>query len=113
MVANSMKTLYILHEQDRFCQMGHLCVATVSRSGFSLGFRTPRVEHMERGDFTISVAEKRIENQAVNFDVFVKSRISVFFVIPAEAGIQEYQGLLDPGFRRGDGLGDFLRVHQF
>jgi hypothetical protein len=50
--------------------------------------------------------------EAVKFDAFVKSRISVFSVIPAEAGIQEYQGLLDPGFRRGDGLGDFLRVRQ-
>ena len=27
-----------------------------------------------------------------------------FSVIPAEAGIQECQELLDPGFRRGDGL---------
>jgi hypothetical protein len=40
-------------------------------------------------------------------DDFVKSRISVFSVIPAEAGIQEYQGLPDPGFRRGDGLATF------
>jgi hypothetical protein len=29
-------------------------------------------------------------------------------VIPAKAGIQEQQALLDPGFRRGDGLDDFL-----
>jgi hypothetical protein len=50
--------------------------------------------------------------ESVNLDAFVKSRISVSSVIPAEAGIQEYQGLLDPGFRRGDGLGDFLRVRQ-
>jgi len=35
-----------------------------------------------------------------------------FPVIPAEAGIQEYQGVLDPGFRRGDDFGDFLRTHQ-
>jgi len=27
-----------------------------------------------------------------------------FSVIPADAGIQEYQEVLDPGFRRGDGL---------
>jgi hypothetical protein len=26
-------------------------------------------------------------------------------VIPAEAGIQVLQGFLDPGFRRGDGIG--------
>jgi hypothetical protein len=38
-----------------------------------------------------------------------------FSVIPAEAGIQYFYGLaefLDPGFRRGDGLKDFLRVRQ-
>jgi hypothetical protein len=38
---------------------------------------------------------------------------SVFFVIPAKAGIQCFQRLmadLDPGFRRGD---DFLRDHQW
>jgi hypothetical protein len=29
-------------------------------------------------------------------------------VIPAKAGIQEKQALLDPGFRRGDGFAGFL-----
>ncbi len=42
----------------------------------------------------------------------VKSQKTPFSVIPAEAGIQEYRGLLDPGFRRGDGMEDFLRTHQ-
>jgi hypothetical protein len=28
----------------------------------------------------------------------------LFFVIPAKAGIQFFQGVLDPGVRRGDGL---------
>jgi len=33
-------------------------------------------------------------------------------VIPAKAGIQSFQALLDPGFRRGDGAGDsiFLKL---
>jgi hypothetical protein len=35
-----------------------------------------------------------------------------FSVIPAKAGIQKKQALLDPGFRRGDGFGRFLRLHQ-
>jgi len=48
----------------------------------------------------------------INVDAFVKSPKIPFSVIPAEAGIQEYQGLLDPGFRRGDGSEDFLRSHQ-
>jgi hypothetical protein len=42
----------------------------------------------------------------------VKSRKTPFSVIPAKAGIQEKQALLDPGFRRGDGFDDFLRKHQ-
>jgi hypothetical protein len=36
----------------------------------------------------------------------------VVFVIPAKAGIQQYKPLLDPGFRRGDGLKDFLLHHH-
>jgi hypothetical protein len=45
-------------------------------------------------------------------DDFVKSRNSVGFVIPAKAGIQLFQGVLDPGFRRGDASKDFLRDYQ-
>jgi hypothetical protein len=45
-------------------------------------------------------------------DGFGKSLKTPFSVIPAKAGIQEIQGLLDPGFRRGDESGDFLRVHH-
>jgi hypothetical protein len=43
----------------------------------------------------------------------VKSQKKLFSVIPAKAGIQEHQRLLDPDVRRGDGLEDFLRGHQF
>jgi len=45
-------------------------------------------------------------------DELVKSRNSIEFVIPAKAGIQLIQDVLDPGFRRGDASRDFLRVHQ-
>jgi hypothetical protein len=45
-------------------------------------------------------------------DGLVKSQKTLFSVIPAEAGIQGYKELLDPGFRRGDGLEDFLRDRQ-
>ena len=34
-------------------------------------------------------------------------------VIPAEAGIQEKAAALAPGFRRGDGLDDFLLSRHF
>jgi hypothetical protein len=46
------------------------------------------------------------------FDELVKSRNSIEFVIPAKAGIQLFQDVLDPGFRRGDAPRDFLRDHQ-
>jgi hypothetical protein len=45
-------------------------------------------------------------------DDLVKSRNSIEFVIPAKAGIQLFQDVLDPGFRRGDASRDFLLVHQ-
>ena len=45
-------------------------------------------------------------------DDLVKSRNSIKFVIPAKAGIQLFQDVLDPGFRRGDASRDFLRDHQ-
>ena len=48
-----------------------------------------------------------------NFDDLVKSRKWSSSVIPAKAGIQCLQSVmnsLDPGFHRGD---DFLRIHQF
>jgi hypothetical protein len=46
------------------------------------------------------------------FDELVKSRNSIEFVIPAKAGIQLFQDILDPGFRRGDAPRDFLRDHH-
>jgi len=46
-------------------------------------------------------------------DSLFKGRKNTSTVIPAQAGIQEDQGVLDPGFRRGDGFGDFLRNRQF
>jgi hypothetical protein len=48
----------------------------------------------------------------MKFDELVKSRNSIEFVIPAKAGIQLFQDVLDPGFRRGDAPRDFLRLHQ-
>ena len=46
------------------------------------------------------------------FDELVKNQKLTFPVIPAKAGIQEQQALLDPGFRRGDDLDAFLRKHH-
>ncbi len=50
--------------------------------------------------------------ESIILDGFVKSHQIPIFVVPAKAGIQEIQVLLVPGFRRGDGLGDFLRVYH-
>jgi hypothetical protein len=47
------------------------------------------------------------------FDGFVKSPKTLFSVIPADAGIQSLQGLLDSRLRGSDGLGDFSRGHRF
>jgi hypothetical protein len=33
-------------------------------------------------------------------------------VTPVKTGVQVFQGVLDPGFRRGDDPKDFLRDHQ-
>jgi hypothetical protein len=47
------------------------------------------------------------------FDDLAKSPNSIGFVIPAKVGIQLFQYVLDPGFRRGDGPKDFLHDYQF
>jgi len=48
----------------------------------------------------------------MKFDALVKSQKPPFSVIPAQAGIQEIQELLDSRLRGSDAYGDFLRVHQ-
>ena len=48
----------------------------------------------------------------IKFDGFVKSLKSSFDVIPAKAGIQCFQIVLDACLRRHDGISDFLRVCQ-
>jgi hypothetical protein len=47
-----------------------------------------------------------------NYDRLVKSRILPFYVIPAEAGIQSFQSVLDSRFHGSDGILDFLRSRQ-
>ena len=47
-----------------------------------------------------------------NFDELVKSQKSSAFVIPANAGIQGNQVVIDPRFRGGDGFRRFLRDYQ-
>jgi len=43
---------------------------------------------------------------------FQKAKRLRFSVIPAKAGTQLFQYVLDFGFRRGDGPRDFLLGHQ-
>jgi hypothetical protein len=52
------------------------------------------------------------EFRMMKFDALVKSQKPPFSVIPAQAGIQEIQELLDSRLRGSDAYGDFLRVHQ-
>jgi hypothetical protein len=49
--------------------------------------------------------------EIIKVDELVKSHKTGFPVIPAKAGIQLFQDVLDPGFRRGDDPRDFLRDH--
>jgi hypothetical protein len=57
---------------------------------------------------------------STNLDELVKNRKPPLSVIPANpgsrsgtgAGIQKYQGLLDPVSQRGDEVGDLLRSRQ-
>jgi hypothetical protein len=79
--------------------------------------KVPKVGKKKKVEYRRQQTEDRMKRQDNNhedtkIDAFVKSPKRPVSVIPAEAGIQEYQGLLDPGFRRGDGLEDFLRTHQ-
>ncbi len=48
-----------------------------------------------------------------NIENLVKSRKMPFSVIPAEAGIQCFQTLLDSRLRGSDEFWDFLRVYQY
>ena len=50
---------------------------------------------------------------SANIDGLVKSLKRSISVIPAKSGIQLFQDVLDPGFRRGDDWRDFLRDHQY
>ncbi|OGP97616.1 MAG: hypothetical protein A2Z51_10305 [Deltaproteobacteria bacterium RBG_19FT_COMBO_52_11] len=73
--------------------------------------KNPKSEY--RNPKQITNAKLQIQKGLVwNIDDLVKSRNPIEFVIPAEAGIQLSQDVLDPGFRRGDDPGDFLRDHQ-
>jgi hypothetical protein len=53
-----------------------------------------------------------LKRNGAKFDGFVKSPFCPIFVIPAKAGIQLIQAVLDSCFRRSDGFSDFLRDHQ-
>ena len=57
-------------------------------------------------------AEERSFLKWFNIDKLVKSQETPFFVVPAKAGIQGTQPLVDSRFRGSDGLGDFLHGRQ-
>ena len=61
--------------------------------------------------FALLLATRRIFS-IYKDDGFVKSLKSFFGVIPAKAGIQYFQIVLDACLRRHDGILDFLRVCQ-
>ena len=55
----------------------------------------------------------RFSVQGLNIDAHVKSQKAPVIVIPANAGIQENQLLMDSRVRGSEGLGDFLRDYQY
>jgi hypothetical protein len=58
--------------------------------------------------YTLSCAPPLLSvSIVVSLTLTEESRFHIF--IPAKAGINLFQGVLDPGVRRGDGLKDFLR----
>ena len=54
----------------------------------------------------------KIEIQLIKFDGFVKSPLGPLIVIPAKAGIQSFQAIMDSRLRGNDSIFDFLRFHQ-
>jgi hypothetical protein len=66
------------------------------------------VEADELNEYRMSNKEFRM----MKFDAFAKTPKTPFSVIPAQAGIQSFQGLLDSRLRGSDDLGAFLREHQ-
>jgi len=65
------------------------------------------------GDKACVNKKSQTELKKGNIDDLVKNLKRRISVIPAKAGIQLFQKVLDPGFRRGDAWGDFLRDHQY
>jgi len=53
----------------------------------------------------------KFSSRVINDDL-VKSPFPLIFIIPAKAGIQLIQAVLDSCFRRNDGFSSFLRVHH-
>jgi hypothetical protein len=45
-------------------------------------------------------------------DGFIKSPLGPLIVIPAKAGIQSFQAIMDSCLRRNDAIFDFLRFRQ-
>ena len=55
----------------------------------------------------------KISNETVSGiknDAFAKGPCGPVFVIPAKAGIQLFQKVLDSGFHRSEGLGTFYEI---
>jgi hypothetical protein len=81
----------------------------VSTAGIRIGLSSSRKERGESRPAPHSLAQGfRLSKD----DGFVRNQEFTLSVVPAKAGIQGKQAILDPGLRRGDGLDGFLRVHQ-
>jgi hypothetical protein len=81
---------------------GHSCRISASRAEIIFRFARQVVWWLFSGGLFIG--------NHPNFDELVKSRFIPISVIPAEAGIQSFRAVLDPGVRRGDDMKDLLQL---
>jgi hypothetical protein len=59
----------------------------------------------QRFGWKVNVENDRSHTAGCASGVSIHLRAEILTVIPAEAGIQDSQEFLDPGFRRGDDVG--------
>jgi len=98
----------VLLVQEEIKQPGDLIVPLRGGKGYERLLEAFELYKAGKGDkicIMKSLGDLRVDKLA-------KSRKAPVVVIPAKAGIQGNQVVMDSRFRGSDGLGDFLRIHQ-
>ena len=95
--------------KDFLCDERRVGLSSKTKKRFLLRYLETSKSNIAKSQVFIYAS---IEYGNLKFDSLVKSQKLPVFVIPANAGIQGNQSLLDSRFRGSDGLGDFLRTYQ-